>query len=713
MFLIQKKIGRDQLFLIGRAFFFALGLFLLASKPVFTQDAQPDSIEKKIEQADSNHTISESMEVSPGVTPSSNSEKRAQPLAVEDESFLASASEIEKAMDQALQESMAAQAKAYYPMIREMSFEANDERAILEISYDAASENDLVSVKSEINKADMFAQIQILSPLLQKSESMEMQGDSMFIQGIQFLANPSLTGMIGKDTNLVFLQKIHFKLLRPVRLNVSRLPGLIRIELWSVQAEDAVEKKKTEAQQDIVFEPQMPQTTAEVLGQSFQNQREYEENINFGGEVTLLEGLNEELQSKTESSMTNYQLGVSADAVRADSLYRYPAFGSIDYWKKHLTGALQNTTRLLKRERNQHMILNETPQFAIKFDRKGPVRLNLGYNYQREFPFFYAKLGRQAPIDGLMRQDIQGGAIFTTQSPWTFSVQNRLGIATSENLRASSKFGDRINDYRYEAGQSIRYKLKRGFVQLGAGMKFETQEIDIRDRDIESYLSLIWFRRLAKRLSGKIEYDYKHEFFQEGEPQIDMNVHRIRAGLQYQPNKSLSFKPDFGMAFFDGEAFMGIVGSMDSSYDLTRRDSILLSYKTDFIRSEETSFGSESLNRRRTTSEARGDLIRYHVISAAYDRQLSKRLQLTIKGALRSEVPIATEPKDRFLEYTLSLGLKRQISDRWTLDMRYALSYLSSYHWSFNGLGGATKLDEGNTTHEVSLRMQRYFGKAN
>ncbi len=347
---------------------------------------------------------------------------------------------------------------------------------------------------------------------------------------------------------------------------------------------------------------------------------------------------------------------------------------------------------------------------ALIYDRKGPAHIRLGYNIQKQYPFFAQKQEGLAPADGLLRQDIQGGVFFTNSSPWIFSFQNKLGIATSENLSAPAKFGDRLTQYRYEAGHAIRYNFKRGFLQAGAGVKLETEERAIRDRDIESYLSLLWFRPLSKKLAVRAEYNYEHEFFREGSPAIDMNVHRIRTGLEYKPTKNSLLKPSFGAAFYDGEAFMGLIGGLQYSHKLSPRGQMTLSYDTDFIRSEAPAFAFTSFNSARVTSGLNGDLIRFQTVRAAYERKLSKKMNWLIEGVYRRESALEIEPKDKFAEYRLSTALRRNASKKWVIELRYVLTYLDAYQMSKNSAGGTTKLDEGNTRHEALIRMFRYFG---
>jgi len=623
---------------------------------------------------------------------------------------------IDKAMEEALRETMIVQAKSYYPMISSMSLESRDSSVLFEITYDAASEKDLISIKHEVNKEQMTAQIQILSPLLQKTEDLSMGGDLHLVESIQLAVNAGLTSTLGLDAKIAFIQRISMKLIRPVQFNVKQYPGLIRIELRPYQAGPDEDKPElTETERDILFQPSEPPpllTTSQVFGQSFQQERDYENEVNFGGERTLIDQLESRPGIISRYSYTDYSRGASSDAVKQDMEYRYPAFGSLDYWKKHLSGVFVNTTKLLKQRRGQHVFMNTEPSFAVIYDRKGPAHIRLGYNFQREFPFFYQKLGRLAPADGAIRHDIRGGIVYTTQSPWTFSFQNRLGIFSSENLSESSKFGDRLTQYRYEAGQAVRYNLKRGFLQLGGGVKLETQEVAIRERSIEGYLSLLGFRQLSKKWAARAEYNYEHKFFPEGTVVVDMNVHRLRTGLEYKPSKNSLLKPSLGLAFYDGEAFYGLIGGMQYSHQLSRRDKIQLSYNTDFIRDEVSSFGRASLNNRRLSTEQTGRMIRYHIVRAAYQRKLSKKLNFILEGSYRKEDQLEVELKDKHGEYRFSAALRRSAPKKWVIELRYILSYLDAYRISTNAAGVTNKLDQGNTNHQAYIRLYRYFGDA-
>lgn len=623
---------------------------------------------------------------------------------------------LDKAMDQALRESMITQARAYYPMIREMSSESGDTRMMFEIIYDAASEKDMIALTHQVNKEQMTAQVQVLSPLLQKIEDMKMEGDARFVEAIQFSANSSLTAaMVGPDAKIVFVEKMEFKLLRPVQMSVKQLPGLIRIEFrfYSPEAAEPESSAFSAAvDRDILFQaPSAPQTTAQVFGQSFQNERDYEREVNFGGEVTLLDQL-ESAPLASRPRVNSDVRGASYEAVREDNQFRYPRFGSIEYWKKHLSGVVKNTTKLLKQRRGQQGLVIEEPEMAVVYDRPGPAHIRLGYNFQRQYPFFYQRLGRLAPADGIVRQDIQGGVVFTSQSPWIFSFQNKLSIFSHENLSASSKFGDRLHQYRYEAGHATRYNLKRGFLQVGVGMKFETQEVEVRNRDIESYLSLLWYRPFSKKLAGQAEYNQTHRFIREGEPQIDMNVHRLKLGLDYKLRNNIVLKPSLGLAFYDGEAFYGVIGGLHYIHRLSRRDKVTLSYDTDFVRDEVSTFGQESLNTRRISAESFGDLIRYQVIRAIYERRLSKKLTLQIGGSYRRESELAVKLKDKYGEYRFFAALNRRLSKQLDLELRYTLSYFDAYKVSENALGGVTKSDRGNTSHDALFRVFYRFGQS-
>ncbi len=648
------------------------------------------------------------------VTTKSESKEQANDVSTED---VVSTSQVDvnKAMEQTLQETMIKEIKAYYPIIRGISFESKEDLLVMKIDYDQSSETDLLNIQTNLIKGKMIAAITFKSALLQKKEDVKVEGDHELIEAVTLTPNLGLSSKLGNDEKLFFVNQVQFQLLKPVRWKVTQVPGTLKIEFKPYLAGEEEEEKKQK--EDLVFQAPPPQNTQQILGESYTREREYESNVVSGGEPTLIESLEGGERAASQlfgrGIVTDYSKGLSEEAVRVDMKSRYPTFGSLDYWKKNISGVISNTARFMKKQRKQSFFPVDDPGLAVVFDRKGPAHVRLGYNVQRELPFFYGTLHRTkrlAPMDGFMRHDIKGGVVFKSQSPWIYSIQNNYSVGTSENLSQPSKFGDRLSAYQYAAGHGLRYNFKRGYAQLGSGLLWRTEERGINE-DVKGYISTLWVRPWTKKITTRLEYDYTRTFLHDPRPILDVNVHKMYFGLDYKPNKNVTLTPNLGWSFYDGESFAGFVGGFKYRHKINSRDSVTINYSTDFIRSQSLNFASESLATTRGTFGPSDALVRYQTISADFNHQLTKRINFNFTASYRRERQFEIKDSDRLDEYRVSAGLSRQISKEWALQLRYSLIYLNAYRISEDTLGNKVKRDAGNTEHSVDLRVLRYFGE--
>ena len=630
---------------------------------------------------------------------------------LEEDPLLTSQFDTDKVMEQALQETITKELKTYYPIIHSIGFESNEDLLVIEVSYDQSSASDVLNIQSDLIKGAMRAEINFKSPLLQKKDDVKIEGDHQFIEVVNLTPNLSLSSKLGTDAKLFFVKQMQFQLLRPVRWKIKQTPGFLRIEIRPYLAGDEEPIKKPE--EDLLFQAPALETTAPILGESYSRELQYERTVVSGGEPTLLENLEAGGSVKdVRQKITDYQYGLSEDAVKEDMKSRYPTFGSLDYWKKHLNGLISNTAQFSKQQRKKSFYAVDTPGIAVAFNRKGVADTRLAYSVQRELPFFYGTLHREkrlAPMDGFMSHNFQGGIVLKTQSPWLYSIQNQWSIGTSENLGASEKFGDRLTTYQYVAGQGLRYSLKRGYVQFGSGLRWQTSEQG-GSVGVNGYLSSLWVRPWTKKIATSLEHDYTHTFLPR--LALDVNVHKMYLGLDYKLSKNIKLSPRVGWAFYDGEAFAGLVGGFNYRHQLNPRDNLTISYSTDLIRTQGNNFGSESLSGTRSTYTSSGTMVRYQTISAELSHRLSKRMNFGLIGSYRREREVEVQDSDRLDEYRISARISRQIAKEWALELRYSLAYLNAYQLSEDAIGNIIKGDSGNTEQSLEMRMTRYFGDA-
>lgn len=699
-----------------RALFFIFSIFFLSMSALSAQEKKetlPNDQQTSV--VNENETlISEQNDSVGGSAPATDS---VVPVAASD-------ADIQKEMEKSLQETMIKEAKAYYPMVSGMSVESQDGVVVVQVDYDQPSDKDALVFRSNLIKDSLQAEIIFTSALLQKNAERKMEGDQQFVESMVFVTNTTLSGKLGNDSPLFFVNKIMFQLRKPVRWKVTQSPGSLRIEFRPYLAEIKDEKKSEDEKEnkpaDLVFQAKpLSQGTDQALGQSYANQRQYEKEVISGGEATLLESVSEALpSSSTVGQSTNYSRGFSEDGIRIDMRQRYPEFGTLEYWKKHLSGAISNTTRFMKRKRDEHVMMSDAPGFAIVYDRQGPAHLRLGYNFQREFPFFYGKQGGLSPMDGFIRQDIQGGVVFNTQTPWTYSLQNQLSLGTSENLNASSKLGDRLTTYQYELGQAVRYKLNRGYLQMGSGLRWYAEEqgsnqgrdLDV-NKDLTTYLAPSWVRPLNSRVIARVEYNYSHTFVHDPKPTPDQNVHQMRVGLDYKLNKNITLTPSMGWTFYDGDSVLGFIGGVKYRHKLGARDQVTFSYDTDFTKGQFFKFGEQSLTNTSNSFSLAGALIRYHIVSAAFEHKLSSKLSFLANARYRRERLLETSGGDKFDEYQLSAGTRLKISNDWAIELKYAFRYLDASRLQKNTVGEIHRRDAGNTDHSIYLKATRFFGE--
>ena len=139
--------------------FFVLGFFLMVS-PLYPQEksgsgqepAAMVSSKKKEAQKDMTALEKKSLAAVSQEVEEIQKETALPPVVQDEEALFASDIDSQKAMENVLQEVILKDMQTYYPSIRSITLESDDESSTLEITYDQSSSQDKLQIKTNLIK---------------------------------------------------------------------------------------------------------------------------------------------------------------------------------------------------------------------------------------------------------------------------------------------------------------------------------------------------------------------------------------------------------------------------------------------------------------------------------------------------------------------------------------------------------------------------------
>ena len=411
--------------------------------------------------------------------------------------------------------------------------------------------------------------------------------ESPFLQSVVFREDATKTKELGLEAPYYALSEILLTFFVPVSYNAAQEGPWIHIEFSPLKKPEAPMEAETRIRTQQEIPMPTPSSPADMLGTFYQTKEAYEAYVTGGGK--LGEGMkNLPAEKRPSGGIFDGRGGFPRDMTPVVE-EAYPAFGTREYWKRHIRGALGQTFGYssdfdgaygawggtsCKRgaftlQPDMNVMYNGLGFGKPFYGQKTPTgSLDVGYNARRMFPM--GNLLRFG--DGSRMQTINFGGDYLPQKRYSLASQNTVDLFAIKTIGSSS--GDWVrnprNGYRMTNAVSFNYRLTRRLLwKNGIGLQ-RTWSIapSGRSHDASGFLSTGIEQILTRRLSVETTYGYRHIFKDLGpftgsnntnnQPNIqtkDKDFHSLHEEIRYKMSNKLflSGGPEFDV--IDGELF--------------------------------------------------------------------------------------------------------------------------------------------------------------
>ena len=396
--------------------------------------------------------------------------------------------------------------------------------------------------------------------------------ESPFLQSVVFREDVAETKKLGLEAPYYALSEIILTFSTAVSYNATQDGAWIFIE-FSATTKEAVPpglEARVRPQQEI---PMLASSSpADMLGTFYQAKETYEAYVTGGGKV------GEDMkrmpaEKRPTGGIFNGKEGFPQDMTPVFK-EAYPAFGTPEYWKRHIRGVLGQTfgyssdfdgaygawggtsckRGALTLQPDMEVMYNGLGFGQPFYGQQKPTgSLDLGYKARRMFP-----MGNLLGFgDGGRFQTINWGGNYLPQKNYSLASQNTMDIFAGKTIGSSR--GDWVRDprqgYRMTNAASFNYRLSRRLLwKNGIGLqKTWSNAPSGRSRDASGFLSTGLEQILTRRLSIETAYGYRHIFkdtspFANSGPQTkDKDFHSLSQDVRYKITSRLSLNggPEF------------------------------------------------------------------------------------------------------------------------------------------------------------------------
>lgn len=410
---------------------------------------------------------------------------------------------------------------------------------------------------------------------------------SALLQNVRFVERPEVTKKLGLQAPYYALDEIVIQFARPVFFDLQEAENWMRIE-FSPRVKEEKDEEKEDATmtaiQAAAAQFVSPMTTQELLGSLYQAKDQFEAFV-VGGDK-IMEMLTK-LRSEKRTARTFFDpwAGLPEDIGPAFR-QEYPAFGTAEFWKKHVRAALRQTygfssnfNGILSRagtQTKQDSAFSWQPDVDLNFRRFGftrrpgqklqALRTDIKYRTRRIFP-----MGSRLSFgDGLRSQDIGFNFDYYPQKRFSLSSRNNVSLFGGKQLdyrvnRQGQKYWTKNpkHGYRITNALGFNYRLTPLLTwRSGIGLE-RTRSDDMygRSRDKTVYVNTSIDTKLTKR--ARLELGYGHRFLLKdtdpfsGKPLTRKtkakNLDTLTGHFRYRISSRFSIEGGPDVSIIDGE----------------------------------------------------------------------------------------------------------------------------------------------------------------
>lgn len=620
--------------------------------------------------------------------------------------------------------------KEFFVKAADVFWELSDKKIIVEIS--GPEKEEVPSGKISFEQEGLVARWKPeASMLLRKKKKNKL--DSPWISEIFFLENAVKTKALGAPAPYYALDEIQLHFTELVSYEVIKGRQGLRLEFSPLKKRKPIAPEEVPpAEKETALGESAPFSPGQILGPIYQEKAKYETYIL--GESKAAEMLGRlQAERKPQLGLFDGTLGFPQD-MREVFKEAYPSFGSLEYWKKYVQAAFNQTVGFSSDYdgsygawggfRADNPAMTWTPDLAVGYLRPGLISSSIGYNYQRRCPV--SRLLHFA--DGYQNQTISFGAGYTPPKSYGVFSENAVSLYRSKNLNQNddgSFTRDGNKGMRMTNALGLNYRLTRKLLWKICGGLEGTRSDNSesgRSRTKMGFLGTDFGYSFSKNLSGGLGYSYRHTFKNTSGPSgptttwvknvKGQNLQAPSIGLNYQPFKRLTLSGSITPAIIDGQ-YCKFGGITSLKYKLLKADDFSFSYSNAVAQDDTAQLtgrslaggigaaGNVSLSRdemttleyshRFTTRTMRNTLLS---LSFSYHRSLPLQGFSSDTGSLQDGL-------------TFEASLRRSLrSGRFWVEITYRFE-----NYRARALDEDDTLNSSVKEHSVFLSITNYFGQ--
>lgn len=566
--------------------------------------------------------------------------------------------------------------------------------------------------------------------------------ESPFLQRIIFREDVVMTKKLELAAPYYALSEIELMFSAAVSYNVTQEGARIFFE-FSPTMKPAEEDEEEIQKPHEIPTPKM-ETPYDLLG-NFYQQKEIYETYLLGGDQA--KDVMKTLRAGRSSAGLFDGRGGFPREMKTVFKEAYPAFGTPEYWKRHVRAAVNNIfgfssnfagtygaggvstkDKAFTLQPNVNIVYNGLGFARPLYGTKPPTgSFDLGYSASRMLPLGSRDL---AFGDGGRGQSINWGGSYVPKKPYSMAWQNKLSLFATKGLSQTN--GEWLRNARHGYGLTtaggINYRLTRRMLwKNGIGIG-GTQSLSPngRSHDVSGYLNTGVTQVLSRRARLDTDYTFRHLFSDTGSsgssgdtgspstgPGLKTkgkDIHAMTMKLEYRISRNLTFGGGPELSVVDGTSPAGDVfafgGGARLGYRWGPKDALNIIYGNGLISDGTGKIMSGLLGRNPNNtaiSLGRGTQIGinygHKLKSGGLGLSLNYRQLLPLDGIF----PRQTTKTD-FISFQASWSRKLR-GGRSSLELSYRYtSYLSK------GIAPAEKNEVSTHEHAVLLTMQNYFG---
>ena len=572
---------------------------------------------------------------------------------------------------------------------------------------------------------------QTLVAMKKKDNSVE----SPFLQRVIFKEDAEMTKKLGLEAPYYALSEVILIFSSSASYKLMQEGGWLSLEFSLLKKPVVPADMEALVRQQV--EIPMPKTSspAEILGENFQAKELFETYMLGGGQArNVLE--KRRAQNRPSEGIFNGQGGFPED-VTPVLKEAYPVFGTQEYWKRHIRGALGQTFGYSSdfdgiygagENSTKDKAFTLQPDVNIDYNGLGFGRplygtktptgsVDLGYSARRMLPLGSRDLHFG---DGARLQTIKWGGTYSPQKRYSLSCQNQIGLFASKTLGQSG--GDWVREprrgYRMTNALGLNYRLTRKILwRNGIGLS-GTRSIapDGVSRDLSGYLNTGFTQAISRRLKLDTDYSYRHLYYDE-DPFDDpspntkgKDIHSMTMDVGYRISKKLTFSGGPELDVIDGPHpygnIFGFGGRSRLQYRWTPRDSFNAVYGNGMIEDGTGKIMSGLLGR--NLRDTKINLRRGTRTGISYTRELQSG-SLSFSFDYRRILPL-----DGIFPRELQKIDMTAFQVSWHRRLRGGRSWLELIYrytnWRSRGIDPRDENTDSANEHAVLLTFGSYFG---